>query len=104
VRSVRVRGVFFRRNPFRLVGREAVKATEGVVIDLPNLESDSIELKDIFAHTARLGVFVSGRARVKIENFRIGESSQGNLCGEGCELELNGELLPPTAMDFLTKE
>lgn len=96
VRNVRIRGVFFKREHHRLKENTLARAYEGVAIHLPKLSTDSMRIENVYADSARIGVFICGNAKVTVENFHLRDGKQKAVCGGGCTLELNGEAIPTT--------
>ena len=96
VRDVRINGVFYRRQHLRLCDTAAAQGYECSVITLPKLRTDSMTIENIYADTARLGVFLSGDAKVVINNFRLTYADTKALCGGNCTLVIDGETVPPT--------
>ena len=97
VRDVRINGVFYKRQHLRLRDTAAAKHYEGAVISLPKMRTDALTIENVYADTARLGVFVNGKANVEIKNFQIADTERYALCGENCKLVINGETVTPTS-------
>jgi hypothetical protein len=96
VRDVRVSGVFYKRQHLRLRDTSAAKGYEGAVISLPKMRTDTLIIENVYADTARLGVFVNGEANLEIKNFHLADAGQTALCGCHCKLVINGEAVTPT--------
>lgn len=96
VRNVRVNGVFHKRQHMRLRGTAAAAGYESVVISLPKLRTDSMTIENVYADTARMGVFLNGDAKVEIKNFHLAHGEYKALCGRNCELSMDGETIAPT--------
>ena len=96
VRDVRVSGVFYKRQHLRLRDTAAAKGYEGSVISLPKMRTDTLIIENVYADTARLGVFVNGEANLEIKNFHLADAGQTALCGCHCKLVINGEAVTPT--------
>ena len=104
LQDIRVRGVFHKRDHLRLklagtadTDLKPAKAYEATVIDLVNVETDSVSIRHVHADTARMGVRVTGKARVTVEDFNIRElSDRLALCGSECRLDINGDLVEQT--------
>ncbi len=102
-RNVRIRGVFHKRDQKRMwEADEAVSAWEGVTVDLQNMETDNLVVEHVFSDTARVGVCVTGKADVVVNDFHMTEASGfETLCGGGCRAVVNGKVLPITeSLDF----
>lgn len=96
IRDVRIRGVFFRRKHLRLRENALAETYEGVAIHLPKLSTDSLCIENVYAASARIGVFVSGNAKVNVKNFHLDDAEVTAICGGNCVLEINGENVAPT--------
>ena len=96
VRNIRINGVFYKREHLRLRGHAAVKGYEGAVISLPRMRTDSLTIENVYADTARLGVFLNGEATVNIQNFQLAEAEKTAICGENCNLTINGKAVEST--------
>ena len=104
VHDIRVNGVFYRRDHLRLKLADTAdanllptKAYEGTVVDLVNLQTDSMKIRNVFACEARMGLRLTGNARVTVENFHICETADRlALCGSDCTLTVNGEVMEQT--------
>lgn len=96
VRNVRINGVFYRRQHLRLRDGAAVNGYTGTVISLPKLRTDSMSIENVYAHTARMGVFLSGQAKLEIRNFQLADAERTALCGKDCTLTVDGETITPT--------
>ncbi|MBR4972812.1 MAG: hypothetical protein IKY59_07565, partial [Oscillospiraceae bacterium] len=97
VRDVRINGVFYKRQHLRLRDTAAAKHYEGAVISLPKMRTDALTIENVYADTARLGVFVNGKANVEVKNFHLADAERTALCGENCQLVINGETVTPTS-------
>ena len=91
VRNVRVNGVFYSRQHLRLRGTAAAGSYEGVVINLPKLSTDSMTIENVYADTARIGVFLNGNAKVEITNFQLSDAEHRAVCGSNCILVIDEE-------------
>lgn len=96
VRDVRISGVFYKRRHLRLRDTAAAGNYEGVVLNLPSLRTDSLTIEHVYADTARLGVFLNGRARVEVTNFHLADAEHRALCGGSCTLAIDGETIGNT--------
>ena len=96
VRDIRVSGVFYRRQHLRLCDTAAAEQYECSVITLPQLCTDSMVIENVYADTARFGVFLSGEASVTINNFHLADAHTKALCGNNCTLIIDGETVTPT--------
>jgi len=96
VRNIRINGVFYKRQHMRLRGTAAADGYEGVVINLPKLRTDSMAIENIFADTARAGVFLTGDANVKITNFQLADTRHKAVCGSNCQLMIDGKRVANT--------
>jgi len=96
VRDVRIGGVFYRRDHLRLRTAAPTAQYEGVVIDLPNLRTESMEIDHVYADTARIGVFLNGQANVTVKNFHLADADIPMLCGKESCLTVNGETIHQT--------
>lgn len=96
LRDVRISGVFYARTHARLYGVDPADRYEGVAISLPKLQTESMVIENVYADTARIGAFVTGKANVKIGNFRLSDAAVPLLCGKNCTLIVNGEQVQQT--------
>lgn len=96
VRNVRINGVFYKRQHLRMRGTTRAQGYEGTVVCLPRMRTDSLTIQNVYADTARVGVFVNGAAKVEIENFNLNEAEHTTVCGENCRLVINGETVENT--------
>ena len=98
LRNVRISGVFQKREQKRLWQANAsVQAWEGVVLDLQGLETEGMTVAHVFGDTARVGVCVTGKANVAVEDFHIASvSGFVTVCGSGCRAVVNGNPVPVT--------
>ena len=102
VRDVRVDGVFYRRSHVRLRDNIPANQSEGIVISLPDMTTESLTVSNVYAESAKVGVLVSGKAHVTVDNFSIDQTSYAEaLCAPGCELTVNGEAVEQTPFHFL---
>ena len=105
VRDIRVSGVFHKREHLRLklantadADLTPVKAYEGTVVDFVNLRTDSVQIRHVYADAARMGIRLTGNAKVSVEDFQIRElSDQLALCGSDCSLCVNGDMVEITS-------
>lgn len=104
VKDIRVSGVFHKRDHLRLkladtadTDLQPVKAYESTVIDFVNLETDSVSIRHVYGDTARMGVRVTGNAKVTVEDFSVRElSDRLALCGADCYITINGDAVAQT--------
>ena len=97
VRDIRVNGVFYKRQHLRLRGTTTAGGYEGVVINLPQLRTESMVIQNVYADTARMGVFLNGNAHIAIQNFQLADAECKALCGSNCELVIDDQPVAPTA-------
>ena len=104
LQDIRVSGVFHKRDHLRLKLADTAdtdltptKAYEGTVIDFVNLETDSVSIRHVYADAARMGVRVTGKGKVTVEDFAVRElSDRLALCGSECSLTINGKQVEQT--------
>ena len=97
-RNVRIKGVFYRTEQKRLFATDSpVDTWEGMVVDLTNLDTEQMSVSHVYGKNARLGVCVTGSAKVCVSDFYLEEASHlETLCGSNCTLTVNGEEVPQT--------
>ncbi len=104
LKDIRVSGVFYKRDHLRLkladtadTNLEGTKAYEGTVVDFVNLQTDSVSVRHVYADAARMGIRLTGSAKVAVEDFQIRElADRLGLCGGDCELTVNAKRIEQT--------
>ena len=98
IRDVRVVGVFHKREQLRLYGAQgANRQPEGVAVDLTCLKTEHLRISHVYCDSARIGVFLTGEAKVTMDNVQIENAEQAIVCGSNCTLVVDGCEIPRTA-------
>lgn len=64
----------------------------GTVMDLSGLETDSMQVKNVFALQVGAGIVVTGKAKVAVENLQVALCGRTlTLCGSNCTLTVDGQ-------------
>ena len=98
IRDVRAVGIFHKREQLRLYGAQgANRQAEGVAIDMPCLKTENLRISHVYCDSARIGIFLTGQAKVTMDNVQIENAEQAIVCGSNCTLVVDGCEIPQTA-------
>ena len=98
VRGVRASGLFYKREGMELDPDMTMPKTLPVyALSFNGLRTFTpIQISHVFAHTAQLGVYVTGEAQISIEDCHLENIPETALIGTNCQLTINGEAVEQT--------